>query len=105
LVELVVALVMLGVGLLGLSAAIGVIARMTTASALMAQARFAARAQIEALLAMPPDRLAPGEWRRGELVMVWQVSGDEPRQIVLGVRHALGSQEVRDTLTTVARFP
>lgn len=105
LVEFVVALVLLGVGLLGLSAAIGIIARMTTASLLTAQARFAARAQIEMLLAMPPDRLAAGERRRGELVLEWQVSGDDPRRIVLGVRHALGSQEVRDTLVTEARSP
>jgi Tfp pilus assembly protein PilV len=104
-VELIVATVILAVGLLSLSATIGVIARMTTASLLKAQARYAAQARIEELLAMPPDRLASGESRRGELALRWQVSGGEPRQIVLDVRHAVGAHETRDTLATLTRYP
>jgi Tfp pilus assembly protein PilV len=104
-VELVVALVILAVGVLGLSATIGAISRMTTASLLTAQARFAAQARIEELLATPSDRLNSGVWQRGQLMLDWQVTGGEPRQIVLVVRHALGPHEMRDTLTTLARSP
>jgi prepilin-type N-terminal cleavage/methylation domain-containing protein len=105
LVELVVALVILAVGLLGLSATIGAISRMTTASLLAAQARFATQARIEELLAVPSDRIDSGEWRQGELMLSWQVSGGEPRQVVLVVHHALGPKEMQDTLTTLTRSP
>ena len=102
-VELIVAIVILAVGLVGLSATVGVVSRMATASLMTAQARYAAQARIEALLAMPADRLASGEWGSGDLLVRWQVGGAEPRQIVLAVRHALGAQEMRDTLATLAR--
>jgi len=105
LVELVVALVILAVGLLGLSATIGAISRMTTASLLAAHARFAAQARIEELLALPPDRLDSGKWRQGELALSWEVGSGEPREIVLVVRHALGPREIHDTLTTFTRSP
>ena len=104
-VELVVALVILAVGVLAVAATIGVVSRMATASLLTARARFAAQARIEELLAMPSDRLSSGEWTSGDLSVRWQVTGGEPRQIVLDVRHALGPLERRDTLATLARSP
>ena len=104
-VELVVAIVILAVGLLGIAATVGVVSRMATASLLTLRARFAAQARIEELLAMPSDRLASGQWSSGDLSVRWEVSGGEPLQIVLDVRHALGPQETRDTLATLARSP
>jgi Tfp pilus assembly protein PilV len=104
-VELMVAVVILTVGVLGLSATAGVVARMMTTSLLEAQARFAARAQLETLLATPTDRLTSGEWRRGALSVRWQVGGGDPRRIVLVVDHAIGPYATSDSLATAARSP
>jgi len=102
-VELIVAVVILAVGLLGLSATAGVVSRMMAASLLSAQARFAAQARLEQLLSTPGDRIISGEWRRGDMSLRWQVDNDDPRQILLVVHHALGPQEAGDSLATAVR--
>lgn len=102
-VELIVAVVILAVGLVGLSATAGVVSRMMTASLLSAQTRFAAQARLEQLLATPGDRLSSGEWRRGDLSLQWQVSKGAPRRILLIVHDALGSHESADSLATAVR--
>ena len=102
-VELVVAIVILAVGLLALSATAGVVSRMMTVSLLEAQARFAAQARLEELLAKPSDRLASGVWQRDDLSLRWNVSEGDPRRIVLVVRQVLGPRETGDSLVTAAR--
>jgi type II secretory pathway component PulJ len=102
-VELVVAIVILAVGLLALSATAGVVSRMMTVSLAEAQARFAARARLEELLAQPSDRLASGAWRREGLSVRWNVGDGDPRRIVLVVHHALGPHQTGDSLVTLAR--
>jgi prepilin-type N-terminal cleavage/methylation domain-containing protein len=94
LVEVVVALTVLAVGILGLSATVGVVAetRVTTC----------AQAELEGLLARGIDGLAPGERRHGNLEVSWRVSGGDLKEVQVVVRGQLAGSEVADTLTTLA---
>jgi prepilin-type N-terminal cleavage/methylation domain-containing protein len=102
LVEVVVALTVLAVGILGLSATVGVVARRMNFSLLETWVTTCAQAELEDLLARPIDLAASGERRHGGLEVTWQVSGDDPKEIQVIVRGRLAGSEVADTLTTLA---
>lgn len=103
-VELIVAILILSVGLMALSATSGVVSRMMATSSLSAQARYAAQGRLEQLLSTPSDRLTSGEWRRGDLSLRWQVSSGDPRHILLVVHHVLGPHATGDSLATAVRL-
>jgi prepilin-type N-terminal cleavage/methylation domain-containing protein len=104
LVELVVALTVLVVGMLGLSATVGVVAARMNASLLETRVTTRAQAELESLLAGGTDPLASGEDRRGGLLVSWRVSGGDLQEIVVVVRGQLAGAEVVDTLVTLARL-
>jgi prepilin-type N-terminal cleavage/methylation domain-containing protein len=102
LVEVVVALTVLVVGILGLSATVGVVARRMNFSLLETRVTTCAQAELEDLLARPIEVPASGERRHGSLEVRWQVSGDDPKEIQVVVRGRLAGSEVADTLATLA---
>jgi prepilin-type N-terminal cleavage/methylation domain-containing protein len=102
LVEVVVALTVLAVGILGLSATVGVVAWRMNSSLLETRVTACAQAELEGLLARGIDGLAPGERRHGNLEVSWRVSGGDLKEIQVVVRGQLAGSEVADTLTTLA---
>lgn len=104
-VELMVAVVVLAIGVLGLSATASVVSGVMKTSSLDSQLRFTAQAAVERLLLGPSDRLASGERRTGDQVVSWQVSGDSPRRLEVVARDVLGGIEAADTLATIVRAP
>lgn len=102
LVEVIVALTVLAVGLLGLSATVGVVASRMNTSLLETQVTTCALAEMEEALAVGPERSASGERRCGNLEVSWRVSGKDLREIRVVVRGWLAGSEVADTLTTLA---
>ncbi len=103
LVEVLVAVLLLVVGLLGLSATLSVVAWRMSVAELETRVRTGAEAEIEALLAAGYDRLAPGISQRAGLAVDWQVDGDDPRRVTLVARGTLGRHERADTLETLVR--
>jgi prepilin-type N-terminal cleavage/methylation domain-containing protein len=96
LVEVVVALTVLAVGILGLSATVGVVAWRMNSSLLETRVTTCAQAELEGLLA------PPGERRHGNLEVSWRVSGGDLKEVQVVVRGQLAGSEVADTLTTLA---
>jgi Tfp pilus assembly protein PilV len=104
-VELMVAVVVLAIGVLGLSATASVVSGLMKTSSLDSRLRFTSQAAVEQLLLEPSDRLASGERRTGDQVVSWQVSGDRPRRLIVIARDAMGGIEAADTLATIVRAP
>jgi prepilin-type N-terminal cleavage/methylation domain-containing protein len=104
-VELIVAVVVLAIGVLGLSATASVVSGVMKTSSLDSRLKFTAQAAVERLLLGPSDRLASGERRMGNQFVSWQVSGDSPRHLVVVARDVLGEIEAADTLATIVRAP
>ncbi|UCC49492.1 MAG: prepilin-type N-terminal cleavage/methylation domain-containing protein [Gemmatimonadota bacterium] len=100
LVEVMVALVVLAVSVLGLSAAVSVVSSNTKISHLRTKVSVRAQAEMERLLASGPDRLGSGAVVQGDLHVQWEVSGVSPKQILLVARQRLGRWEAADTLVT-----
>ncbi len=104
-VELLVAVVVLTVGVLGLAATAEVVASLTQAAHIRTLLRARGQAQMETLLAGASNQLDSGErWVEGGWIG-WQVSGDDPRGILIIARQRLGRQEVTDSLATLVRGP
>jgi type II secretory pathway component PulJ len=100
-IELLVAIVVLGVGILGVAATLGVTATYMRISYLETQLGARALAKMEELLATEQDRLFSGELRRGGLAVVWQVRDGDPAEILLVASQRLGGRERADTLATL----
>ena len=101
LVELVVAVMVLTIGILGLTATVGVVGRNMRVSYVETQVRARARAQMERLLAGNRDSLVSGDLQQQGSQVSWQVTGIGPRQIWLVARKRMGQHEVADTLATL----
>ncbi|UCF18862.1 MAG: prepilin-type N-terminal cleavage/methylation domain-containing protein [Gemmatimonadota bacterium] len=104
-VELLVAVVVLTIGVLGLAGTGQVVASLIQAAHLRTLVRARAQAQMETLLAGGFDQLDSGERSTEGGWMGWQVSGDDPRVILIIVRQRLGRQEVWDSIATLVRGP
>lgn len=98
-VELLVALIVVAVGIVGLSATVNVVGRLMTASLLETRLSLSAQAVMETLVAMPSD-LTDGQRRWAGASVSWQVSGDEPRVVRLQARQTVGGLSRADTLVT-----
>jgi prepilin-type N-terminal cleavage/methylation domain-containing protein len=105
LVEVVVALTVLAVGLLGFSAAVGVVAARMSSSLLETRVTMCAQAKLEELLAGGLAGSASEGCRGTDLEVGWQVSGQDLKEIKVYVRGRLAGSEIADTLTTLARLP
>ncbi|MEE9132711.1 MAG: prepilin-type N-terminal cleavage/methylation domain-containing protein [Gemmatimonadota bacterium] len=105
LVELVVAVMVLAIGILGLTATVGVVGRSMRISYLQTQLRARALVEMEGLLAGGYAQLMSGERREGGAQITWRVGGGDPKQLVLVVRQRLGQHELADTLATLVRAP
>ena len=103
LVEVLVALVVLLVGVLGLSAAVSVIASNLRIARLETRVHALAQAELESALAEGSDRIASGSRSSGELQVTLGVSGADPRLLSLVVAGRAGSDTVTDTLMTLLR--
>ena len=101
LVELVVAVLVLSVGILGLTATVGVVGRNMRVSYLETQVRSRARAQMERLLAGSRSGLASGNSRQDGTEIDWLVTGVGLRQLWLVARRRTGPHEAADTLVTL----
>jgi prepilin-type N-terminal cleavage/methylation domain-containing protein len=99
--ELLVAMMVLSVGILGLSATAGVVAALMKRSHLETQVMTRAQAEMERLLAGRTDTLAAGDSLRGGPNVAWYVSGEELKEVRLVVQHRVGGIEVADTLVTL----
>jgi prepilin-type N-terminal cleavage/methylation domain-containing protein len=104
LVEVVVALTVLAVGMLGLSATVGVVATRMSSSLLETRVTACAQAELEGVLAHGIDWSASGERRGCSLEVSWRVSGQDLKEIQVIVRGRLAGSEVADTLTTLAHL-
>jgi prepilin-type N-terminal cleavage/methylation domain-containing protein len=103
LVELLVALAVLLVGVLGLSAVASVVASHIRVARLETRVQALAQAELEGALAEGSDRIASGSGRSGELQFTIEVSGADPRLLSLVVAGHAGSDTVTDTLMTLLR--
>ncbi len=104
LVEVVVALTVLAVGMLGLSATIGVVASRMSASLMATRVTTCAQAELEVTLARALYRPAFGERHQCDLEVSRRVSGGDPQEIRIVVRGRLAGSEFADTLTTLVRL-
>ncbi len=104
LVEVVVALTVLAVGLLGLSATVGVVASRMSNSILETRVTTCAQAELEGMLARGLDWLASGERQPCDLEISRQVGGGDLKEIVVIVSGQLAGSEFTDTLTTLVRL-
>jgi type II secretory pathway component PulJ len=100
-IELLVAIVLLGVGILGVAATLGVTATYMRAAYLETQLKARALAKMEELLATDHDRLRSGELRQGGLVLVWRVRAGDPAEVLLVASQRLGERQRADTLATL----
>lgn len=105
LVDVIVAVVVLAVGILGLSATAGVVAAHMRVAQADTELRARAQAEMESLLAGGYRRLASGESRRGGYRVSWEVSGVDPKQVRLVVERRVGREPVADTLVTMVHAP
>lgn len=105
LVEVIVALTVLAVGLLGFSATVGVVAARMSASLLETRVTTCAQAKLEELLAGGLGGSASEGCRQIGLELGWQVNGQDLKEIRVYVRGQLAGSEIADTLTTLARLP
>lgn len=101
LVEVITAVVLLGIGILGLAAAVGAIASLMHASYLDTQLRAKGQSQMERLLAAGYARVASGELAEGPYLTKWSVSDGALREIRLVVEHRIGSNVAADTFVTL----
>jgi len=101
LVEVLVAVVVLAIGVLGLASTVAVVGWNMRLSYLKTQLRARAQLEMEGLLARGQEAFVSGERRQGGLSINWQVSGDGLRQLLLVTRQQLGPHEVADTLVTL----
>ena len=101
LVEIMVAVILLALGVLGLAATVGVVARSMNVSFLETQLRARARTEIERLLAGGWERLTSGELSSGDIEVRWQVNGERVGELLLVAHQRLGRYEASDTLVTL----
>ena len=103
LVELLVALLVLLVGVLGLSAAATVVASNLRIAHLETRASSLARAEIERRLAAGVDSGEPSTRIVGGLQVSVEYGNSEPLLLTLVVSGSAGSDSLADTLVTLAR--
>ena len=104
LVEVVVALTVLTVGLLGLSATVGVVASRMNSSLLETRVTACALAQLEGLLAYGAERPGSGGCGYGDLEVSRGVGVQDLQEVRVVVRGRLAGSEVADTLITLVRL-
>jgi prepilin-type N-terminal cleavage/methylation domain-containing protein len=100
-VELIVAIMVLAVGILGLAATAGVVGRNMRVSYLETQLRARAQSEMERLLSTPLPQLAQGQSGQADLQVTWQVTGGNLKQILIVARQRLGEFERADTLAAL----
>ena len=105
LLELVVAIVVLSVGVLGLAAASLGLADHARRAEVRTRLRLQAQGQMERLLAGGPGRLAPGAGSAAGREITWDIDGSELPVIRVFARHTLGPRELADTLITIVSPP
>lgn len=103
LAEVVIALTVFTVGILGLSAAVGVVASRLNASLLQTRVTTSAQARLESLLARRLEAPASDQRRVGETEISWWVGGDDPMEIRVIATGWLAGSQATDSLTTLAR--
>ncbi|UCC73384.1 MAG: prepilin-type N-terminal cleavage/methylation domain-containing protein [Gemmatimonadota bacterium] len=101
LVEMLVAVTVLAVGLLGLSATMGVVATSMNASLLETRLATGAQAEMESLLVAAAPRPGSGEREARGLRIGWEVGGTGLREIRVFVRGQLRGAQATDTLATL----
>ncbi|UCC82058.1 MAG: prepilin-type N-terminal cleavage/methylation domain-containing protein [Gemmatimonadota bacterium] len=104
LVEVVVALTVLTVGMLGLSATVAVVASRMSSSLLETRVRTCAQAELEGMLAHGLDWPASVERQQCDLEVSWQVSGGDLKEIIVVVGGQLAGSEFADTLSMLVRL-
>ena len=100
-IELIVALVVLVVGMLGLSATASLVAAQLRIARLETRVRVEAQAELEALLAHGADPHLAGHHNDGLFATTLEVAGDDPRMLSVTVVGGLGVDTVTDTLVTL----
>ncbi len=101
LVDVIVAVVILSIGVLGLAATTSVVAANMRASYVNTRLAVSAQARMEGLLAGGPEHLLPGDRQHGPLRVRWSVTGGDPREIELVVEYRTGSFARADTLVAL----
>jgi prepilin-type N-terminal cleavage/methylation domain-containing protein len=103
LVEVLVAVVLLAIGILGLSATVGVVGWYLSAARLQTQVNARAQAEIERMLASAYLRPGVGGVRDGAAEVGWEVADFDPQRVWVVVRRRLGPLELADTLAVLVR--
>lgn len=98
-VELLVALIVLAVGIVGLSATVNVVGMLMTASLLETRLSLSAQAVMETLAAMP-SALSDRQRSWGGASVTWEVSPSDFRIIRLEAHQAIGALSRADTLVS-----
>jgi Tfp pilus assembly protein PilV len=102
-VELLVAVVLLAIGIVGLSATVGVVAWHLSAARLETRVNARAQAEMERMLRSGYAQADSGGYGDGELRLAWEVTGGDPKQIVVVAAQRLGPLQLADTLATLIR--
>ena len=102
-VEMITAIVLLSIGVLGLAAAVGAIASLMNASQVDTQLRARGQSEMERLLAAGSSSVTSGERAEKPYFTKWSVRDGVLREIALVVEHRVGSKVVADTFVTLIR--
>jgi Tfp pilus assembly protein PilV len=105
LIEVIAALILLAVGILGLSAVVAVTGEQTRLAHVRTKLRAIGQERMESLLAGGFDDLSDGGDQQRRYEIDWSVVGDDPKQVTLVVSHSQGKSEAADTLATLVSRP
>lgn len=105
LIEVIAALILFAVGILGLSAVVAVTGKQVRFAHIRTTLRSLGQERMESLLAGGFDELSDGEDQQSRYQIEWSVAGDDPKQVVLVVSHSQGQAQASDTLATLVSRP
>ena len=105
LIEVIAALILLAVGILGLSAVVAVTGEQTRLAHIRTELRIIGQERMESLLAGGFDDLSDGEDQQRRYEIDWSVVGDDLKEVTLVVAHSQGEAEAADTLATLVSRP
>jgi type II secretory pathway component PulJ len=100
-VEVIVAILVFSVGILGMSASMTVAAWYMRSSYLETQLRTQMQGKMEELLAKGRNRLGSGLHRQGQLRIEWKLGEGDPAELRVVASQSLGGRELADTLATL----
>lgn len=101
LVDMMVAVMVLALGILGLAGTVGVVGSQMRVARVDTQLAALTRAEMERRLAAGYGSLAAGEESRGPYRITWDVSGENPREVRLIVCYQDGAVGRADTVATL----